>query len=216
MKIDALFGFLKDPRLKRRLLLCGVGIVFMALGVGLFRVSAMGVDPFQSLCSGLYRVIPLSEGITYILFNALLLIFALIFRPRSVGLGTFVNMFFLGFLIDGAEKLVSWVCGPQVSLAGQIILLVLGLGVISVGCSLYMTADLGISTYDFIAVRLGETGKLPFRVFRIFTDLVCVGLGMLLGAMPGIATLIQALLMGPIIAFFNKHLSEPLLNKKKL
>ena len=56
---------------------------------------------------------------------------------------------------------------------------------------------------------------VPFRFIRIVSDLICTLIGFLLGLMPGIGTVITALFMGPLIAFFRKHLSDPLLNRGK-
>jgi uncharacterized membrane protein YczE len=93
--------------------------------------------------------------------------------------------------------------------------------------SLYMTADLGVSTYDAIAIVMAEKWKMgKFKYIRIATDVVCVVLGITLfllgGGKPseitasvGIGTILTAFFMGPLIDFFNKTVAIPMLNKKK-
>ena len=54
---------------------------------------------------------------------------------------------------------------------------------------------------------------LPFRVVRIICDLICTAVGVLLGAPAGIGTVITALFMGPLISFFRRTVSEPLLHR---
>ena len=44
----------------------------------------------------------------------------------------------------------------------------------------------------------------------MYLDLICIIIGFLLGSIVGIGTLITALFMGPIIAFFNKKVAIPL------
>ena len=91
--------------------------------------------------------------------------------------------------------------------------------------SLYMTADLGVSTYDAVAVVLSRKWKLgKFQYVRICCDLICVvggvALFLLAGGAPadiptfvGIGTIITAFFMGPLIAFFNRTIAEPMLRK---
>ena len=47
------------------------------------------------------------------------------------------------------------------------------------------------------------------------TDLICVVIGGLLGAAVGIGTVLTAFCMGPVIQFFNDHISSPLRYGKK-
>ena len=89
-----------------------------------------------------------------------------------------------------------------------------------------MTADLGVSTYDAIALIIVNTWKKgKFRYVRIITDVVCIMIGVILflcaghsfreiPTIVGIGTIITALLMGPLIEVFNKLVSRPLLGVK--
>jgi len=81
--------------------------------------------------------------------------------------------------------------------------------IISFGSALYFTGDLGVSTYDAVALLMSEKKIAKFQYCRIGTDLVCTVTGYLLGATVGIGTLITAVLMGPIIAYFNKKVAIP-------
>ena len=87
--------------------------------------------------------------------------------------------------------------------------------------ALYYDADLGVSTYDAIPLHIADRkpklfGRVvPFKVIRIISDLICVGVGLALGFLPGIGTLITALFMGPLITFFRRTLSGPMAGKKE-
>jgi uncharacterized membrane protein YczE len=80
-----------------------------------------------------------------------------------------------------------------------------------VGSSLYITADLGVSSYDAMSLILSERTKIQFRWCRISTDLVCVIVGFFCHAVLGIGTIITAFFMGPFTQFCNVHISQPLL-----
>ena len=77
------------------------------------------------------------------------------------------------------------------------------------GSALYFTGDLGVSTYDAIALVLSREKKWDFRITRISTDVICTVLGVLTGAVAGIGTIVTAVFMGPLIEFFNRTVARP-------
>ena len=76
-----------------------------------------------------------------------------------------------------------------------------------------------------IVVKVGTstlahpTGLLNLRrveaLCRVLSDLVCVTVGLVFHAMVGVGTVITALFMGPVIQWFNTHVSEPFLYGKE-
>ena len=208
----------------RRILMSLCGVVICAVSVGVFKIAALGVDPFQSLMSGLDSLIPISFGTLYVIVNLLLLSFSLIVDRSKIGLATFINLFLLGYITEFTyEYLQTVIIAP--SMLTRALCLLIGIVVICFGSALYMTADLGVSTYDAIAIALSGKWKLArFQYCRIATDLVCVICGVLLflasgGAaaqiptIAGVGTIITAFFMGPLIELFNVRIARPLLKK---
>lgn len=207
--MDQLSSYFVKGQNRRRLLMAIFGVLTCAVGVAMCRMAGFGVDAFQSFCSGVYNVSPLDEGTTYVLINAALLIFALVTDRHYIGLGTLINLFLLGYVIDFSQRAML-MCFGEPSLAGRIVYLLGGFFVCSAACSVYITADLGVSTYDAISLYLARVTPIHFRILRIITDVICVLIGWVLGSVPGICTILCASLMGPTIAWINKWLSEPL------
>lgn len=206
----------------RRVLMSLCGVVICAIAVGFFKKAAFGVDPFQSLMSGLDQWIPIPFGTLYVIVNGVLLLFSLIFNRHNIGIATFINMFLLGYITQfSLETLDRLIPAPGIPL--RILFLVIGIVVICIGSALYMTADLGVSTYDSIAITLANKWHLgKFQYIRIATDVVCILLGtacFLLGGgtwaqvpeIVGVGTIITAFFMGPLIEFFNVRIARPLL-----
>ena len=203
--------------LKTRLWMSCLGVIICGISVGLFRTAALGVDPFQSLMSGLNNVIPIGFGTLYVIVNAALLLFALIFDRRKIGLATLINLTLLGYVTEYSEKLFLLVF-PERTLPLRVVLLVVAIIVMCFGSALYFNADLGVSTYDAISLVISEKQKkISFQGCRIISDFVCVLLGVLLcklagldwrevGAVVGFGTIITAFFMGPLISFFSGHL----------
>ena len=83
-------------QLVKRIIMSVFGVALCGVSVGMFKFAALGVDPFQSLMSGLDAVIPIRFGTLYVIVNAVLLLFALIFDRKKIGIATFINLFLLG------------------------------------------------------------------------------------------------------------------------
>lgn len=208
----------------RRILMSLSGVLICAVSVAGFKLAAFGVDPFQSLMSGLDALIPIPFGTLYVIVNLTLLLFSLIADRHNIGIATFLNMFLLGYIIQFTLALLHMFF-PAPTMLTRWVSLIVSIVCLCFASSLYMTADLGVSTYDAVAVVLSRKWKLgKFQYVRIGCDLVCVvggvALFLLAGGAPadipafvGIGTIITAFFMGPLIAFFNRTVAEPMLRK---
>ena len=211
---------------KRRIMMSLFGVIICAISVGVFKLAALGVDPFQSLMSGLDALIPIKFGTLYVIVNVILLLFSLIADRSRIGIATFINLFLLGYITqftyDFLQKMI-----PDPSMIVRVICLIIGIVVICFGSALYMTADLGVSTYDAVAIVMANKWKWgKFKYIRICTDLVCVIIGCVLfilagnkvGKIPtiaGVGTIITAFFMGPLIDLFNVKVAIPMLGETK-
>lgn len=210
---------------KRRIVMSLFGVIICAISVGVFKLAALGVDPFQSLMSGLDAMIPIKFGTLYVIVNVVLLLFSLIADRTRIGIATFINLFLLGYITQFTYDLLQKLI-PNPSMIVRVICLIIGIVVICFGSSLYMTADLGVSTYDAVAIVMADKWKWgKFKYIRICTDLVCVILGSALfviagnplGKIPtiaGVGTIVTAFFMGPLIDLFNQKIAIPLLEEK--
>lgn len=208
----------------RRIFMSLFGVIICAISVGIFKIAALGVDPFQSLMSGLDQLIPISFGTLYVIVNLILLSFSLIVDRHNIGIATFINLFLLGYITEFTYSYLQTVL-PNPSMVTRVACLIVGIVIICFGSAFYMTADLGVSTYDAVAIVLAYKWKVAkFKFCRITTDLICVISGIviyLLGGgtwkeiptIVGVGTIITAFFMGPLIELFNDKVARPFLNK---
>lgn len=211
----------------RRVAMSLIGVVITAISVAILKFSALGVDSFQTFMAGADFLIPISFGTLYVIVNAVLLIFALVFDRHYIGISTFINLFLLGYIVEFTLNLLTSLF-PTASLPFRGVMFVAGFVFLCLGCSLYITADLGVSTYDAIALICSNKWKLcKFKYMRICTDLICLftGTAMFLlsghsirqiGSLMGIGTVLTAFCMGPLIDFFDRKVSKPFLAKGKI
>ncbi|MBO6207474.1 MAG: hypothetical protein J6O73_11095 [Lachnospiraceae bacterium] len=213
--------------IRKRIGMSLFGVIICAVSVGIFKIAALGVDPFQSFMAGLDAMIPIDFGTLYVITNAVMLIFALVFDKHYIGIATFINLFLLGYITQFTYDLLQKVIvAPSIMI--RILCLIVGVVIICFGSAFYMTADLGVSTYDAVALIICNTWKKgKFQYVRIITDIVCVILGVALfllaggglaqiPTIAGIGTIITAFFMGPLIEFFNVHVARPVLKRKTL
>ena len=199
-----------------------MGVMIGAVSVAIFKMAAFGVDPFQSFMSGIDQLIPISFGTLYVIVNTVLLAFSLIFDRHYIGIATFINLFLLGYVTEYSYKFLSWLI-PEPNFILRIIFLIAGIVIICIGSSIYITADLGVSTYDAVALIMANKWKIgKFKFIRVCTDLCCVVLGVAMfliadgtikavPAIAGIGTIITAFFMGPLIEFFSEHIAKKML-----
>ena len=210
----------------RRIFMSLFGVIICAISVGIFKIAALGVDPFQSLMSGLDKLIPISFGTLYVIVNLILLTFSLLIDRHNIGIATFINLFLLGYITEFTYSFLQTIF-VNPSMITRLLCLLVGIVIICFGSAFYMTADLGVSTYDAVAIVLAYKWKIAkFKFCRIATDLVCVIAGTVIfliggGALKdvptivGIGTIITAFFMGPLIEYFNDKIARPFLNKAK-
>ena len=95
-------------------------------------------------------------------------IFMLIFDRHYIGIATFINLFLLGYIIQFTyEFLQTVIVDPAIWV--RVLCLVVGVVIICFGSAFYMTADLGVSTYDAVALIIVNTwkkGRVPERLWK--------------------------------------------------
>ena len=215
---------------KKKIFMCVFGVLICGVSVGFFKRAAFGVDPFQSFMAGLDALLPVGFGTLYVIANLCLLTFSLFADKHYIGLATVINLSVLGYVAQYShEFLLKWF--PNLQMVGRTLFLILGIVMMCLASSFYFVADLGVSTYDAVALIIVNTWKVgKFRYVRILCDLVCVlaGIGLYvaaggkisgISAIVGAGTIVTAFFMGPLIEFFNIYVAKPFLygkNKKAL
>lgn len=191
-----------------------VGIVLIGMCVAAYRMSGFGVDPFTCMNLGISGFNGMLFGTWQLIINIILLIIVFFTVRHCIGIGTIINMICVGYIADFLCWILQDKMGFVTTLPIQIGLLVIGTLFASVGCAMYMAAELGIAPYDsvaFIITKLTKD-KVSFRMARIVSDITCVCIGVIfciishgrLSAIIGIGTLVNASCNGPLIQFFKK------------
>ena len=197
----------------KRIIMTFAGIFLTGISVSIFKASLFGTDPFSCFAIGIWNLSQIKFSISYTILNAVLILAVFILDKHYIGLGTILNLFFTGYVVEKGMQLFDFYL-PQRTLSIRILLLIIAVVLMCFATSLYFTADMGVSPYDACALIITKKTKFPFRACRIGTDLLVTTLGFFMGATVGIGTLVTAFGMGPLIEFFNRTCARPLLYGK--
>lgn len=166
--------------------------VVLGVGVSFLLDAGLGSDGYSTLLNGLTLATGWSFLLVSLVVGVALLALAWL-RGRRPGIGTVVQTVGVGATINVVLPLMP---GPE-SLPLRGLEVALGLLVLAVGVAGYLAVDLGAGPAEAAAQAL-EPG-VPFRWSYTALQLTGMLVGWLLGADVGIATLLVAVLVGPLV-----------------
>ncbi len=192
-----------------RIIMVLAGVVFLALGISIFKLSLLGNDPY----TGMLFAISDKSGFPYawlqVIFGLVLFVVQFFLGRHLVGFGTVYNAFFIGFIVDFFNRIFEATVGELDSFLLRLIVLAIGMIIASFGISMYQEADLGVSPYDSISLIMAEKqDRFAYFWCRILTDAICAVVCFLFGGIIGIGTLVTAFGFGPFVTFFNNLISD--------
>ncbi|MBQ4403014.1 MAG: Tat pathway signal sequence [Selenomonadaceae bacterium] len=200
---------------KLRITMSLVGVILTGISVGIFQAARLGTDPATCFVTALANFFDSTYAVCFTLFTAVLLVVVFFTKKHYIGLATILSMCLIGIMADTTRWLIELVI-TNPNMTSRIFLMAFAVLLLSFASSLYFTADMGVSSYDAMALMASKDYHLAaFRVCRVTTDLFCVIIGFMGGADIGIGTVITAFMMGPFVQWFNEHFSEPLLKSKQ-
>ncbi len=192
-----------------------LGNVIIGIAIAILRVSNMGNDPYTAMNMAVSETIGKGLGAYQIVLNLILLVVQIIWGRKYIGLGTIINMFLLGYVVQYMIPVVEMLIGKEGShdFVIKLIIMAIALIVLAFGLAIYQSANSGVAPYDYLSLGMTDALPTPYFFNRVSTDAICVMVSLstfLLGFQEfegchlGIGTVVTALCLGPLIAMFNK------------
>lgn len=184
---------LRAGRLARRLPQLYLGLLLYGASLALMVRGALGLSPWDVLHSGAIRHLPLTLGQAVVLVSFVVLL-AWIPLREVPGLGTVSNAVVVGLAADATLAVLDtpeglWLRG--VLLGG-------GIGLNALATALYIGSQLGAGPRDGLMTGLARRTGWPLGAVRTGIELAVVLLGVLLGGVAGLGTILYALSIGPL------------------
>ena len=169
------------------------GLFLFSVGIVMTINAKLGLAPWDVLHQGISRQTILTMGQAGIIVGFIIILFNFFFKEK-VGIGTILNMIFIGVFLD--FLMLNHILPEPSGLPGRIALLIGGMVMISIASYLYIGAGLGAGPRDGLMVALhNKTGK-SIRFVRNFIEISALAIGFLLGGTVGIGTVAMSLGQG--------------------
>jgi uncharacterized membrane protein YczE len=195
---------LRRRALPRRLTQLYVGLVLFGVSMALMVRSDLGVMPWDVLHQGLARHLGGSIGGWSMIIGALVLLGWVPLRERP-GLGTVSNVVVIGVAVDAALAVL-----PDASTwPARGGLVVAGVALNAVATAAYVGARLGPGPRDGLMTGLVRRTGGSVRLVRTTIEVVVVLAGWALGGTLGVATVLYAVAIGPLVHVLLPRLTVP-------
>ena len=184
---------LRAGRLARRLPQLYAGLVLYGLSIALMVRGHLGNAPWDVLHSGLARHLPLTLGQALVIVSFLVLLLWIPLREVP-GIGTVSNAIVIGVSADAILAVLDqpgalWLRG---------VFTVAGVAVCGLATAMYIGAQLGRGPRDGLMTGLARRTGLSLRLVRTLLEIAVVIIGLLLGGVAGLGTVLYALAIGPL------------------
>ena len=184
---------LRAGRLVERMVRLFVGLVAYGASLGMMVRGDLGLAPWDVLHSGLIRHVPLTLGQAVVVMSFVVLLLWVPLREMP-GVGTVANALVVGLSADATLALLD---APD-AVAARIGLMVGGVLLCGVASALYIGAQLGRGPRDGLMTGLARRTGASIRLVRTALEVTVVLIGLTLGGVLGLGTVLYALAIGPI------------------
>jgi len=180
-----------------RVLILFVGLIIFGLGDSLLIQGNQGNAPWTVFAQGLTLKTGMSIGFATLVISTFVLMLWIPLREKP-GFGTISNIVLIATFIQVGTQIFP----EQSSMSTGILFDLIGIAMVGLGSSLYITCGLGPGPRDGAMTGIHyRTGIRVGRV-RLGIELVVLIIGWLLGGTVGIGTALFALLIGQSVAIF--------------
>jgi len=171
-----------------------VGLLLYGFSIALLVRGDLGLMPWSVLDQGLARQLGWSLGACSIAVGVVMLAAWLPLRQRP-GFGTVSNVLVIGPALDVSLWLLPAANGPAL----RAVLAVAGVGLNAVATALYIGASFGPGPRDGLMTGLTARTGWSIRIIRTSLEVFVVATGWVLGGTVGVATVLYALAIGPLV-----------------
>ena len=192
----------RGRRLTRRLVQLYAGLALYGASMALLVRSTLGVTPWDVLHQGLARHLGWSLGTAAIVVGAVVLLAWIPLRQRP-GLGTVSNVVVIGLAVDATLAALP----VPSALVARVGLAVAGVLLNAVATAAYIGVHLGPGPRDGLMTGLVRRTGRSVRLVRTSIEATVVLTGWLLGGTLGVATVVYAVVIGPLVHVLLPRLS---------
>lgn len=184
------------------------GFLLLSFGMILTMKSGLGMSSWGVLHQGISLVTKFSFGQVTIILGLIILALSVAFLKSKIGIGTIVNVFLIGFLLDMFRFIITY--EPDIYIY-QGIMFTIGLLIMTLGRSVYISTKLGPGPRDGIFVGLSRVTQIDVKYIKPAIEFSVLLVGFILGKTMGVnlvgpGTVIAVIFSGYLVQFYFKKL----------
>jgi uncharacterized membrane protein YczE len=184
---------LRTGRLGRRLVQLYAGLLLYGFSIALMVRGHLGLAPWDVLHSGLTKHFPIDIGQALVIVSFVVMLAWIPLREMP-GLGTISNAIVIGVSTD-----LFLVALPTPHAIGvRVGFLAAGIALQGLATAAYIGAQFGRGPRDGLMTGLARRTGRSIRLVRTLMELTVVAIGLLLGGVAGIGTILYAVSIGPL------------------
>ncbi|BFL45526.1 hypothetical protein C3B58_13755 [Lactonifactor longoviformis] len=183
------------------------GMIILTLGQRLFVEAGLGADALDALCVGLSESAGLTPG-TWVAATAFLMMCtAAVLSGRKPLAGGLVSSFIFGVFFDLWARFFQHFYEPD-SMGIRILMYGAGILLGPLGTAIYFKSGFAKSALDDFIFAIKDRLHLSIRVTKTSVEIGLCTLAFLFGGPIGIATILTAVLYGPLLQGFMNRLDN--------
>ena len=172
-----------------------LGLWIFGTGEAILIGAGIGVSPWTVLAQGISEQTSFTVGLSTFIVGVLVLLFWIPLREIP-GIGTILNIILISMAIDVMDPHIP----EQTEMIPAIFQASIGIIFVGIGSAFYLTANLGPGPRDGWMTGIQKKTDWPISRVRIGIEILVLSLGISLGGVFGIGTIMFALGIGPIVA----------------
>lgn len=176
-----------------------LGLFLVSLAVVLMVQAELGPRPWEVLHLGLTNYVPLTLGQVMMVVGVLVVGLSWVLGVKPY-IASVTNLIFTGVFVDYIFAW-GWFPTPE-AMALRVLYMLAGLIVLSLATGIYLSANLGSGPRDSLMIALRRITGWRIGVVRTMMEVTVVVVGVLLGGIVGVATLIFSVSVGWFTEFF--------------
>ena len=177
----------------RKIIQVFLGTTTIGIGISFNYIADLGLGPWGVFHDGLSKTIGLPYGRTIIFTGFVVMVFWIPLKQKP-GLGTFVDLIWIGSVAD----LVIPRFQLSTNTFQSLVLIFFGILLIGIGTAVYVGAGLGVGPRDGIMVGFENRG-IKIGSARILIELFAFISGWILGGNVGYVTILFVIGIGPVV-----------------
>ncbi|WP_257348595.1 YczE/YyaS/YitT family protein [Pseudalkalibacillus decolorationis] len=174
------------------------GLLIFSYGISTaIQVQYLGLHPWDVLNIAMFDKYGLTIGTWSVIIGGILVAFSLIIDRTYISIGTFLNAFLVGPMID-LFLFLDFFPPDGVNVVFDIIVLCFGITLMGIGGGVYNSAGLGAGPRDGFMLSISDKTGFSISKVRIITESGMLIIGWLLGGPVFVFTFIYTFIQSPI------------------